>query len=402
MHRLCLAGGAENERPRAEESADFQSILLGLAAALPRSGARPDALPGAPNGNANSNFFDDGDGSSEPNAGPTPEAAPSEGIPALSLWAPLESSAVADAAAPSLGRDGADPAAQVPSANRPNPPLQPAWQLAGDLRPAAKPAPESAKHPSLPVDPPAPQTIANEALHAQDGQPGANSAGAFGALRDSAISREGARLRPVGDDSPQKAQSAPTNAPHPAGFEAMFAALKDAAAARALHIPAATDAMDRANLNAVMDEAQALLEAMKSQVSIRPARGEATIRLDPPSMGEVEIEIHMDRGDRIKAVVRTESPHAMDLLSRHSDHLRSALSEIGIALDDFDFSPETPGGQDGAPDSSSRFGDGSPDRGSQDGYRSYAGQEGHESPSVEPVRVVDAKLVSLGRIDTHA
>ena len=73
------------------------------------------------------------------------------------------------------------------------------------------------------------------------------------------------------------------------------------------------------------------------------------LRLDPPELGPVRIELkHLENGV-LKAVVTAERPDTLDLLRRHVDIFRAEVSELGFGELDLHFASHGQG--DGAPSS---------------------------------------------------
>ncbi len=60
--------------------------------------------------------------------------------------------------------------------------------------------------------------------------------------------------------------------------------------------------------------------------------GRVKIILDPPHLGTVEMDIIV-RGDRVSAVMTTESSQVRQILQSHADEMRQALSDQGFRID---------------------------------------------------------------------
>lgn len=67
------------------------------------------------------------------------------------------------------------------------------------------------------------------------------------------------------------------------------------------------------------------------------------LRLDPPDLGSVRIQLSFERGDGVTAVVSTERGETLDLLRRSQDELARELERAGFARVRLDFSAENSG-----------------------------------------------------------
>ncbi len=65
----------------------------------------------------------------------------------------------------------------------------------------------------------------------------------------------------------------------------------------------------------------------------------ATIRLDPPDLGRMRVDVRMS-GDELQISVRTESQEAKQLLMGRVADLRAALEQAGIQIDRYDVSAD--------------------------------------------------------------
>ena len=83
--------------------------------------------------------------------------------------------------------------------------------------------------------------------------------------------------------------------------------------------------------------------AMGHEVGVEIARQtvlgneHVTIRLDPGTMGRIEVRMHFDDRGNLNAVVAAESPAALELLKRESGDLGRALSDAGVKTDSGSF-----------------------------------------------------------------
>lgn len=71
------------------------------------------------------------------------------------------------------------------------------------------------------------------------------------------------------------------------------------------------------------------------RVALDPARRSVTVRLDPRELGSISIRLDLGVG-RVRAVLRAETPMALELLERHLPELRAALAAQGLEGEDFD------------------------------------------------------------------
>ncbi len=72
-----------------------------------------------------------------------------------------------------------------------------------------------------------------------------------------------------------------------------------------------------------------LLRLLQGQLARR--EGRAMVRLDPPELGVMQVELRMERGE-IGVVFEAESAVARDLLSTQLDELRQGLEEAGLRV----------------------------------------------------------------------
>ncbi|MCX7016641.1 MAG: flagellar hook-length control protein FliK [Candidatus Sumerlaeota bacterium] len=149
-------------------------------------------------------------------------------------------------------------------------------------------------------------------------------------------------------------------------------------AANTTPLAASVDAPRDRNFEAVARKAIELARELRGRVVARPAAREASIRLDPPSLGRVEIQIRIDVENRLRATMSTETPQAFDRLNQHIGELRGALADAGIRFDQFTrhgFENQTaPRGFAGEA-FESRQGDGGSNGGGQEGYPTDAETE---------------------------
>lgn len=138
----------------------------------------------------------------------------------------------------------------------------------------------------------------------------------------------------------------------------------------------------------------------------------ARIRLDPPSLGHLRIEVRMS-GDTVSVRLSAETPDAQRTLTSQVSELRAALEQQGLRLERIDITtpyrgdvtPEQPSRDDSSQTSEPHrdVGDGGPRR--ED--RQADGREGEalRSNLDEPVLIGDDDgdtLVGVGWLDVHA
>ena len=71
------------------------------------------------------------------------------------------------------------------------------------------------------------------------------------------------------------------------------------------------------------------------QLQWRDGVGEAKLKLNPESLGEVTITLKVTQGS-VTATVKAENPVTMEWIRSHQHELRSALDDQGLRLDQFD------------------------------------------------------------------
>jgi flagellar hook-length control protein FliK len=107
-------------------------------------------------------------------------------------------------------------------------------------------------------------------------------------------------------------------------------------------------------------------------------RTEIRIRLDPPELGEVDIQLEF-RDLRLSASINAERPDTLELLQRDSRSLARALREAGLELADSDLS-FAHGGRDDRPDAGS--------------YAQRAIQLAHPLPAAAPLQELAPALAN--------
>lgn len=76
------------------------------------------------------------------------------------------------------------------------------------------------------------------------------------------------------------------------------------------------------------------MEALALHIAARSARGDSrfTIRLDPPELGRIEVNLSMNGHGHAQAVLTVEKPQTLDLLLRDASGLERALKDAGLEL----------------------------------------------------------------------
>lgn len=75
---------------------------------------------------------------------------------------------------------------------------------------------------------------------------------------------------------------------------------------------------------------------LAAAITAQASDGRIELRLDPPELGRVEIELSFEK-DGAKVVLRAERADALDLMRRHADALARHLEEAGVDLTDLSF-----------------------------------------------------------------
>lgn len=329
---------------------------------------------------------------------PTSDAAPSD-TPAPDATTAVDPRAPARQTTQGQAEPAIGPAA---------PPAEAAAPPAASVAPAAKPAPEAAT--DGPIAPAAaPRPAPNETRAARDvarveaaptaqgaapaasadaanapGQPGSTTANAQAqtvaaptgeplsdapavepSLRDAAEAERGrtasagveaARVETAKRAGDVAAAAAPpiASADGPARADATAAASAlaigeaEPAPQRAERLSAAGPAIPAAPANA----AQAPVVAAQLALAVlkRGEPGAVELRLDPPELGKVRLELRFDSADQVSITVHAERPETLDLLRRGADALDRDLRDAGLSLADLDFASS---GGFGADDASS-------------------------------------------------
>jgi flagellar hook-length control protein FliK len=79
---------------------------------------------------------------------------------------------------------------------------------------------------------------------------------------------------------------------------------------------------------------QASVDALALRIAAKSADGESQfqIRLDPPSLGRIEIHLNMDSQGNAQAQLSADRPQTLDALQRDSGALERALKDAGLDL----------------------------------------------------------------------
>ena len=76
------------------------------------------------------------------------------------------------------------------------------------------------------------------------------------------------------------------------------------------------------------------MQALALHIAARSARGDSrfTIRLDPPELGRIDVNLSMNSHGHAQAVLAVEKPQTLDLLQRDASGLERALKDAGLEL----------------------------------------------------------------------
>jgi flagellar hook-length control protein FliK len=76
------------------------------------------------------------------------------------------------------------------------------------------------------------------------------------------------------------------------------------------------------------------MQTLALHIAARSARGDSrfTIRLDPPELGRIEVNLSMTSHGHAQAVLAVEKPQTLDLLLRDAPALERALKDAGLEL----------------------------------------------------------------------
>ena len=76
------------------------------------------------------------------------------------------------------------------------------------------------------------------------------------------------------------------------------------------------------------------LQTLALHIAARSARGDSrfTIRLDPPELGRIDVNLSVNGHGQAQAVLAVEKPQTLDLLQRDAPALERALKDAGLEL----------------------------------------------------------------------
>jgi flagellar hook-length control protein FliK len=76
------------------------------------------------------------------------------------------------------------------------------------------------------------------------------------------------------------------------------------------------------------------MQTLALHIAARSARGDSrfTIRLDPPELGRIEVNLSVSSHGQAQAVLAVEKPQTLDLLLRDAPMLERALKDAGLEL----------------------------------------------------------------------
>jgi len=106
---------------------------------------------------------------------------------------------------------------------------------------------------------------------------------------------------------------------------------------QATNVSAATDGSADAPVRlapSARNEQSPEMQALALHIAARSARGDSrfTIRLDPPELGRIEVNLSMNSHGHAQAVLAVEKPQTLDLLLRDAHGLERALKDAGLEL----------------------------------------------------------------------
>lgn len=67
--------------------------------------------------------------------------------------------------------------------------------------------------------------------------------------------------------------------------------------------------------------------------ALADGKSRITVRLDPPELGRVEVRLDFAGDGTVRAMIRADSHHALELLQRDARHLERALTDSGLRAD---------------------------------------------------------------------
>lgn len=76
-----------------------------------------------------------------------------------------------------------------------------------------------------------------------------------------------------------------------------------------------------------------LLDRMRGTVVLDPGAKDALVRLDPPTLGRLQIQMQVDDSQRVVAVIRSSNPETQAFLDQNKEELRRGLSDQGFDMD---------------------------------------------------------------------
>lgn len=99
--------------------------------------------------------------------------------------------------------------------------------------------------------------------------------------------------------------------------------------------PSATDTPVRVPLMALAGwPDSAMLDALALKIAAKSSNGDSSfqIRLDPPELGHIEVNLNVDSSGNAQASLTADKPQTLDLLQRDSSVLERALKDAGLDL----------------------------------------------------------------------
>lgn len=353
-----VAASAEASPPAPSTLAQLLTTATPAQAAAPASTALPEETAAQPTIDTVARAPDKplgkpGKGAVQPLRGPIvqdlgrmPAQAPSR--TPIAGEAPAEAEAVA--AEPRRVRTPKETAEPAPT----NPPAAPQPTVPVEALVAAAPA---APRPMMTE--PAQQTEPDNAPARITRKPGAPigpsmDAPARPALAGGAAATPDPRAAPVGDRSGAHDQGTARDEPPMSSFTLKHDAqpVHGAPGAAPTHVaaPASAPAVVPAREPELAARPGHLGQALGVEIARKVELGEESlrVRLNPGELGRIEVTLAFDDGGGLRATVRTESAHALELLRQDAPDLARTLDQAGIRADAQSFRFESRTGGDGS------------------------------------------------------
>jgi flagellar hook-length control protein FliK len=99
-----------------------------------------------------------------------------------------------------------------------------------------------------------------------------------------------------------------------------------------------------ANLDSVVPQTQAamtdMVDRMRGNVQFDSTAMKATIQLDPPALGHVQIHLTIDDNNNLQAQLGSDNPDTQRFLQQHQQQMRDELARQGFKEDQMEFTFE--------------------------------------------------------------